>query len=229
MAHGIGEDRRAGVCATSLPSVVMTRRRSMVGFIANFGALLVGANVDAMSPVVLEDTLPKRELVLDETNLLAPSTRKYLDKVLRRLQGETGLKVRVICPPLGLQENKTAFKEFLRPVYKDWAMDASSLGIVAEQRVQKRWGRTLPLLSIQPGYRLQERFQYRLTQDFVIGVADAFGNPQYYQAKGTDVAIQEATENVAAGLFNLVDDASARYFAPLPPAEVTAILRRHGL
>lgn len=178
--------------------------------------------------VATVSALPTRELVVDATNVIAPSTRKYLDKVLRRLQEDTGLKVRVICPPSGIQGDREQFRTYLRPINKELGIDPMSLVIVAEQRVSKE-GRILPLLSIQSGFRLQERFQYRLTQDFLAGAADKFGFPKYFEAKGTDTAIQEATENVAAALYNLVDDKTSRYYAPLPPEEVTAILKRHSL
>jgi len=193
------------------------------------GALALVVAAWKAAPARAEGSLPVREFVYDATNLLAPSTRKYLDKLLRRLQEETGLKARVICPPAGLQEERTAFRDFLRPINKEWGIDASSIVILAEERVQKRWGRTLPLFTVQPGYKLQERFQYRLSQDFVMGVADVYGSPQYFQAKGTDQAIQEATENVVAALFDLVDNRSARYFNTVPEEEVRAILKRHGL
>ena len=42
--------------------------------------------------------------VVDETNLLAPSTEKYLERLLKKLQEDTGLKLR---PELGVL--KSAF------------------------------------------------------------------------------------------------------------------------
>jgi len=202
-----------------------TRRWALV----RLSAVLLALGHLIERPVWAAASLPERAFVLDKTGLIAPSTRKYLDGVLRRIQEQTGVKVRVVCPPPGLQEDREAFKQFLRPINKDWGMDQSSIAILAEQRVSKKWGRTLPLLSIQPGNKIQERFQYRFTLDFILGVADAFGRPQYYEAKGTDIAIQEATENVVAALFGLVDNPSSRYFAPLPEGEVATILKRHGL
>jgi len=177
-----------------------------------------------------DDTVPPAvELVIDETNLMAPSTRKYLDKILRRLQEDTGLKLRVICPPAGIQGKREEFRTYLRPINKRLGIDLSSLVILAEQRVQTRSGQPLPLLSIQPGFRLQERFQYRLTQNYVIGTADKFGFPEYVEAKGTDVAIQETTENVVAMLYGLVNNTSMKYSFPLSSEEVSATLRSHGL
>ena len=46
-----------------------------------------------------------------------------------------------------------------------------------EERFEKRFGRPLPLMTLQAGFRLQERFQYRLTNDFLLAVADKFGFP----------------------------------------------------
>mmetsp|Transcript_27465 Transcript_27465/g.53676 ORF Transcript_27465/g.53676 Transcript_27465/m.53676 type:complete len:297 (+) Transcript_27465:31-921(+) len=208
-----------------------------------FGALLLASATAAAAPAARaadsqaqtggtpESTaeLPQRSFVLDETNIIAPSTETYLDKVLRRLQLDTGLKVRVICPPAGLQNERTAFKEYLRPINREWGLDPSSLVIVAEARVKERTGRTLPLLTIQPGFRLQERFQYRMTQDFIIGTADRFGFPKTYEETGTDQAIKEATENIVAGLFSLVDNPKLRLGQPLNPEEVVSSFQRHGL
>ena len=77
--------------------------------------------------------------VVDETNLLTPSTEKYLDRLLKKLEDDTGLKLRatlsvycfaphlfvhlhtvqfeslldpirgVICPPRDLQTDRDAF------------------------------------------------------------------------------------------------------------------------
>jgi len=173
--------------------------------------------------------LPKRLFVLDETNIITPATEAYLDKVLRRLQEDTGLKVRVIAPPAGLQNDREKFKEYLKPITKDWGTDNKSLVIVAEERLNKRNGRQLPLMTIQPGFRLQERFQYRLTQDYILGVADKFGFPTTVNETGTDLAIKSATQNVAACLFSLAATKDTRYLLPLSEQEVATFLSQHGL
>ncbi|CAE8607959.1 unnamed protein product [Polarella glacialis] len=177
--------------------------------------------------------VPERQLIIDETKLVASSTEKYLDGLLRGLQRDTGLKVRVICPPAGIQGDRKAFAEYLRPINKDWGVDSSTLVIVAEERNKKQrngqQGRPLPLMTIQAGFRLQERFQYRLTQDYLLGCADRFGFPTTVNERGTNESMKAATANVVAVMFSLVDDPNMRYLAPPSEEEVSTILKRHGL
>ena len=93
-----------------------------------------------------------------------------------------------------------------------------------KERFQKRTGRPLPLMTVQVGFRLQERFQYRLTNDFLLSVADKYGFPPTVDKVGPDLAIQDATKNVAACLFGLSDDATKRFLRFVPEEQVTKIL-----
>eukprot|EP00933_Yihiella_yeosuensis_P054810 TRINITY_DN5337_c3_g1_i1.p1 TRINITY_DN5337_c3_g1~~TRINITY_DN5337_c3_g1_i1.p1 ORF type:complete len:284 (-),score=17.13 TRINITY_DN5337_c3_g1_i1:73-894(-) len=167
--------------------------------------------------------------IVDETNLVASGTEAYLDRILRKLQDATGIKVRVICPPSGLQSDKEAFKKYARPINKNWGMDAYSIVIVAEDRIKKNTNTPLPLITIQPGWKLTQRFQYRLGQDYCLGTADKFGYPPTVNEIGSNAAIKGATENVIAVLFNLLDDPTTRYLQSISDEEVSKIFKRHGL
>ena len=84
-------------------------------------------------------------------------------------------------------------------------------------------------MTIQVGFRLQERFQYRLTNDFTLSVADKYGFPPTVDRIGPDLAIQQAAENVAACLFALSDDSTKRFLRAVPEEAVPKILKKHGL
>mmetsp|Transcript_3019 Transcript_3019/g.6893 ORF Transcript_3019/g.6893 Transcript_3019/m.6893 type:complete len:232 (+) Transcript_3019:38-733(+) len=205
----------------ALPGAVPGRgRRAWMAFgvVAEMGVEAATAEEDG-SPL----------FVVDETNLLTPSTEKYLDRLLKKLEDDTGLKLRVICPPRDLQTDRDAFSDYLRPISKKLGTDQSTVVILAEERFQKRTGRPLPLMTVQVGFRLQERFQYRLTNDFLLSVADKYGFPPTVDKVGPDLAIQDATKNVAACLFGLSDDATKRFLRFVPEEQVTKILQKHGL
>jgi len=220
--HGVAQDDSGGTGGPSL----MTSRRLWLATWAIASSIVPTATLAAAPPNPLGST----ELFLvDETNLLAPSTEKYLEKLLRKLQEDTGLKLRVICPPTGLQNDRDEFSEYLKPISKKLGTDPSSLVILCEERFQKRTGRPLPLMTLQAGFRLQERFQYRLTNDFLLSVADKYGFPKTVDQTGPDFAIQEATKNVAAALYGLSDDPTKRFLRAVPDEEVPRVLKKHGL
>ena len=83
-------------------------------------------------------------------------------------------------------------------------------------------------MTVQVGFRLQERFQYRLTNDYILSVADKYGFPPTVDRIGPDLAIQEATKNVAACLFGLSDDTTKRFLRVLPEEQVLKILQKHN-
>mmetsp|Transcript_16191 Transcript_16191/g.36272 ORF Transcript_16191/g.36272 Transcript_16191/m.36272 type:complete len:290 (-) Transcript_16191:40-909(-) len=196
-------------------------RRGAFGLIATWGSVFASdhahAEAASVSPVV------------DETGLMTTFTKKHLETVLKTVEKDTQLKLRVICPPNGLQRDREAFREYVQPIKEAWGANAYSLVIVAENRINPRTGRALPLLTIQPGFRLQEKFQYRLTQDYLQATADRFGFPPTVNKEGTDACLLRATENVAALLLALADTQNTRYVQPLSPQEVDANLKRHGL
>ncbi|CAJ1401821.1 unnamed protein product [Effrenium voratum] len=171
----------------------------------------------------------EQQMIVDDTNLLAPSTEKSLDRILRKLQADTGLKLRVVCPPTGIQDNRDEFRAYLKPISKTLGADTSSVVLVAEERFEKRFGRPLPLMTLQAGFRLQERFQYRLTNDFLLAVADKFGFPGTVSQIGSDLAIERATKNVAAALFALSEDPKSSFLQPLSDDLVASTLQRHGV
>lgn len=209
----------------ALPGAVPGRgcsRRSWMAFTGVVSQMGVEASARAE-----EDGSPL--FVVDETNLLTPSTEKYLDRLLKKLEDDTGLKLRVICPPRDLQTDRDAFSDYLRPISKKLGTDQATVVILAEERFQKRTGRPLPLMTVQVGFRLQERFQYRLTNDFLLSVADKYGFPPTVDKVGPDLAIQDATKNVAACLFGLSDDATKRFLRFVPEEHVAKILKKHGL
>jgi len=230
-------------------------RRGAFGLIATWGSVFASdhahAEAASVSPVVdetgLNTTFNKKysargrlrvsdqakaasvSPVVDETGLMTTFTKKHLETVLKTVEKDTQLKLRVICPPNGLQRDREAFREYVQPIKEAWGANAYSLVIVAENRINPRTGRALPLLTIQPGFRLQEKFQYRLTQDYLQATADRFGFPPTVNKEGTDACLLRATENVAALLLALADTQNTRYVQPLSPQEVDANLKRHGL
>lgn len=165
--------------------------------------------------------------VLDETGLLASSTKKKLIPLLQRLERDTGLKVRIICPRQGLQQRRPEWKEYLRPISQRMGIDQNSLVIVAEQRAQEKSGKMLGLLNLSPGFKLTERFQYRFTSDFLVRVSNKYGDPRYVDLNGTDTAIKETTEQLVAALYDLVANPRKRESNPLSAEEVAAILEQH--
>eukprot|EP00435_Cladocopium_sp_Y103_P058452 s449_g20.t1 len=182
------------------------------------------------APAVAEEE-PSSDLVLvDATNLLLPSTEKNLNRLLRKLQQETGLKLRLICPPNGIQDNRDEFEAWLKPFKKDLSVSLDTVVILAEERFMARAKQIpLQLMSIQAGSRLQERFQYRLTNGLLISIAERYGNSDSVAKTGPDLAIEQATRNVAAAMFALIDDPQVRYLRALPEDQVTKILEKHGL
>lgn len=205
-----------------------TRRSSALGLVA---ATAGAASALREQPARAEESaVPSAPapLVLDESGLLTPSTEKSLDRRLRKLEADTGLKLRVICPPAGLQTQREAWRSYLRPISKRMGIDESSLVIVAEETAQARSGRMLGLLTINPGYKLQERYQYRLTNDFLFRVSTFYGFPKYVDEKGTDTAITEATNELVAVLYKLTEDKSMRFISPLTAKEVEEVLDKHS-
>ena len=187
--------------------------------------VLWGKAVPAMAEEVSNDLV-----LVDETNLLLPSTEKNLNRLLRTLQQQTGLKLRLICPPRGIQDNRGEFEAWLKPFKKDLSVSLDTVVILAEERFLPR-AQSIPvqLMSIQAGSRLQERFQYRLTNGLLISIAERFGNADSVAKSGPDLAIQQATRNVAAAMFALIDDPQVRYLRALPEDQVARILEKHGL
>lgn len=165
--------------------------------------------------------------VVDATNLLAPSTEKALEALVGQLQRDTGLKVRVVCPPSGIERSKESYGEYMRPISKAWELDQSSIVLSAEERAQGRTGRSYSLLNFSPGFRLLERFQFRLTSEYFIRTKNRFGNNDYVNAKGPDVAVMDGARNLVACLYKLTDDRGATCPDPLDEKEVAAILARH--
>ncbi|CAK9051255.1 unnamed protein product [Durusdinium trenchii] len=70
---------------------------------------------------------------------------------------------------------------------------------------------------------------YRLTNGLLISIAERYGSADYVAKNGPDVAIQQATRNVAAALFGFSDDPNVRYLRALPEDLVSSILQKHGL
>jgi len=192
-------------------------------------------------PVLLHCVAKTQGVVADDLDLLAPSSEARLGRLLGRLEAETGIKVRVACPPRGVQEDRERWKEYYRPLSKAWGTDESSLVIVVNQPDPRRTERSIEpkqieLLTIVPGVKLKEKFQYTLTSDYILRTASRFGDRSYVEKNGMDTAITEATENVVAALYSLLDrrqdGAKVRivrgFREPLSPEEVTAVLDRHG-
>lgn len=167
-------------------------------------------------------------LVCDQTNLLVPSSEKYLDAIMRQLESETKVKLRLVCPPNGVILGRESWKEYSSPIFKEWAVDQSTLVIIAEQRVRNRIGQMYNLFSFIPGEKLQERFQYKLTNDFLQSSKAHFGTPQYVDTKGTDAAICETVQSLVAAIYTFIEYPSYRLRSPLSEQEVEAILKRHG-
>lgn len=179
------------------------------------------------------------ELVVDQAGLTVPSTRRYLSGLLGRLEAESGIKVRVICPPPGLRRDRARFGDFMGPLTKSLGLDQNSVVIVAELQAEARSGRLARrLLNLQMGTALQQRFQYAFNNDFMSSVANRFGSQGSVDEKGTDGAIREATENIAAALYSLVDRESGGpsrslftkpwYRSYVPAEDVASILGRHS-
>lgn len=182
-----------------------------------------------------------QSVIADDMDLLPPSSEVRLARLLGRLETETGIKVRVVCPPRGVQEDRERWKEYYRPLSKAFGTDESSLVIVVDQPDPRRTERSIEpkqieLLRIVPGVKLKEKFQYTLTNDYILRTASRFGDRSYVQQKGIDTAVMETTENIVAALYSLLDrrqdGAKVRvvrgFREPLPPEEVLAVLERHG-
>merc|ERR1711920_250813 len=74
-------------------------------------------------------------LVFDRTNLLTSSSERYLNTLLRRLEADTKIKFRVVCPPNGIIQNRETWKQFSTPIFREMMVDQSSLVLIAEQQV----------------------------------------------------------------------------------------------
>lgn len=208
------------------------RRRSSIS------ALLIGVMMP--SPVhgaPVGESAPGEGLVIDRTGLTAPSTRKSLNVLLDQFEAQTGLKVRVICPPPGSRQIREQWAEFMRPLVKSLSIDSNSVVVIAEQQTQTRSGKALGFLTINIGNKIQERFQYKFNNDFVRAVSNRFGDPSYVNAQGTDGALRDATENIVAALYELTDRESTKknrdlftkpfWRSYVPADDVVAILERH--
>ena len=57
---------------------------------------LLKLQVEASAKAEEESAASASLYVVDETNLLAPSTEKYLERLLKKLQADTGLKLRAL-------------------------------------------------------------------------------------------------------------------------------------
>lgn len=180
------------------------------------------------------------ECVFDVTGLTLPSTRVYLNGWLGRLEAQTGIKFRVICPPPGLQNQRDEWREYLRPISKKWGLDQGSVVITAELKVDSKRGLTKSgLMRASVGQHILERFQYTFNNDFVTAVSNRFGSSSYVDSNGTDQAIRDATENIIAGLFSITDLEKDRgkdkgpfstswYRSYVPADDVSTILARHA-
>lgn len=169
------------------------------------------------------------DFVIDTTKLMAPTTISQIDGAIRRLQQDTGLKVRLICPPPGVSKDRDSYMAYLKPIAKKWDLDQTGIVVTAELRIQGKTRRQYGLLEYSPGYRLLEKFQFRLTGDYFIKSKNRFGSPAIVQQKGTDDAIRDAMQNLIACLYKLSQDRNTACPDPLEPQEVKAILQRHNL
>jgi len=180
----------------------------------------VGSSVNAGS------IAPDPVFVVDESNLLTPSSEKYLTRLLSRLEADTQAKLRVLCPPIGVKEDRKAWKQFSSPVFKQMLVDQGSLVILAEQLVGAE-NRDINLLSFLPGSKLLSRWQFRFTKYSFQREKAKFGTPDYVNSRGTDAAIRGTARSLAASIYKLIDDPSYGGFI-LPDSEVDDILGRHG-
>lgn len=198
---------------------------------------MVAAGIGVQSPVwaatqsggsstIAGNTAPDPTFIFDETNLLTPSSEKYLSRLLSRLEADTQAKLRVLCPPIGLKEDRKAWKQFSTPVFKQMLVDQSSLVILAEQQVGAEL-KDVNLLSFIPGSKLLSRWQFRFTKYSFQREKAKFGTPDYVNSKGTDAAIRGTARSLAASIYKLIDDPSYGGFI-LSDGEVDDILGRHG-
>jgi len=185
-----------------------------------------GATDSGGSSTTAGSIVPDPTFVFDETNLLTPSSEKYLSRLLSRLEADTKAKLRVLCPPIGLKEDRKAWKQFSTPVFKQMLVDQSSLVILAEQQVGAEL-KDVNLLSYIPGSKLLSRWQFRLTKISFQREKAKFGTSDYVNSRGTDAAIRGTARSVAASIYKLIDDPSYGGFI-LPDNEVDDILGRHG-
>lgn len=156
---------------------------------------------------------PADGLVVDTADLLTASTQSYLDGLLARLEAETGFKVRVVCPPMGTQRSRESWSEYLRPIGRRLGVGEGSILIVVEQPAPK--GSQQPgLLNIVYGSEVSVQLQYAFTKDYALRTAKSFGDPGYVSSRGTDGAVRDATENVIAALYDLLDRRKTTAAAP---------------
>ncbi|CAL1137138.1 unnamed protein product [Cladocopium goreaui] len=220
----------AGLSLTAMQEGFIPEGRGPQGPKLSRRAMWLAPVLGKAAAAMAEEPISSDLVLVDATNLLLPSTETNLNRLLRKLQQETGLKLRLICPPRGIQDNRDEFEAWLKPFKKDLSVSLDTVVILAEERFMARAKQIpLQLMSIQAGSRLQERFQYRLTNGLLISIAERYGNSDSVAKTGPDLAIEQATRNVAAAMFALIDDPQVRYLRALPEDQVAKILQKHGL
>lgn len=121
------------VSLSFLPTGPAGGRRAvgLAGIVGCGGSALLGSpalcGAEEVTPAV-------RGRVVDEFNVLTPDTRSNLEVFLGKVEKDTSVKVRVLCPPPGIMGKKEGFVTFFRPIKKDWNLDQKSVVIVAEER-----------------------------------------------------------------------------------------------
>ncbi|CAK0909820.1 unnamed protein product [Prorocentrum cordatum] len=180
--------------------------------------------------------------VLDNVGLLTPETREYLEKMVGQVEADTGLKMRVILPKPGQYTDK----EYMKPVAVAWGVDRTSLILIVEDakggavantgksRGPGAFGKRY--LDWSPGFRLQEKYQFRLSRDFFLRNKGKFGTPEYVKENGLDGAVRDAARDVATCYYKLAASqatqngmASPICGDPFPREQVDAVLGEHGL
>lgn len=187
-------------------------------------------------------------LVIDDAKLLKDTTGAYLNKLLVTLEETTGAKARILCPPPRLKADPEKWKEYLRPIYAKWKVDQGTLCILAEVTFDPT-GRSLVrslrnkayqnenFVQITMGYKMQERFQYVMSNNFLASVENHFSDKLYIKSAGTDAAIRETAENVVAAIYTAVERVATRkkgssnpaYQFWIPPDDVSKILAQHSV
>lgn len=217
-----------------LPEPLLGRRCIPLLLAVSGVALLVGkASAQAGDPAASDS------LVVDDGSRLSAPTEADLSQLLRKLERDADVKLRVICPPPGLQQDAEQWRSYLRPISKRFGLDQGSIVIVADEPEKTRRATSGPKqlgwLSITAGSKLQEKFQYTFTNDYTLRTASAFGSSEYVNSRGIDMAVREATENVVAALYDLLDRRATSlprvvrgFREPLSSEEVAAILKRHA-
>jgi len=163
--------------------------------------------------------------VYDETNLLTTSTEKYLGRLLAKLETDTQVKLRVICPPIGVKDNRDSWKQFSSPVFRQMLVDQNSLVVLAEQQVGTQF-RDSNLLSFIPGSNLMSRFQFKLTKYSFQREKAKYGTPEYVNGKGTDAAVRDSVRSMSASIYRMLEDVAYGGYI-MSEQEVADVLRRH--